>query len=100
MVNNKNNLIPNGAKPLQEKAFAYGEVTGHSHSLQGAIGTDFQIYEKDGVRFCEMKKPSIELRHEEHLPQTIRKTDFPKGMEIRIVQEYDHFAEEARDVLD
>lgn len=94
------NLIPAGAKPLNEKAFAYGEVTGHSHSLQGVTGTDFQIYEKDGVRFCKLKTDKIELRHEEHHPQTIEKSDFPLGMEIKIVQEYDHFAEEARDVLD
>ena len=96
----KDNLIPRDAQSLQEKAFAYGEVTGHSHSLQGVVGTDFQIYEKNGVRFCELKKESVELRHEEHHPQTLKKSEYSKGIEVNIVREYDHFAEEARRVLD
>ena len=96
----KNNLIPTGAKALNEKAFAYGEVTGHSHSLSGVIGQDFQIYEKGGVRFCELKKDNIELRHEEHNTQTLKKSDYSKGMQINIVQEYDHFLEESREVID
>ena len=95
-----NNLIPTDAKALEEKAFAYGEVTGHSHSLQGTVGTDFRIYEKNGVRFCELKNDSVELRHEEHNPQTLKKSDYAQGVEINIVREYDHFAEEARFVLD
>ena len=95
-----NNLIPTDATTLSEKAFAYGEVTGHSHSLQGSVGTDFQIYEKEGVRFCELKSEAVELRHEEHHPQILKKSDYSQGVEIRIVREYDHFVEEARVVID
>lgn len=96
----KDNLIPTEAKPLQEKAFAYGEVTGHSHSLQGNVGENFQIYEIDGVRFCELKSDVVELRHEEHHPQSLKKSDYSKGVEIGIVREFDHFAEEVRRVFD
>ena len=93
------NLIPKNAKPINEKAFAYGEVTGHSHSLIGVVGKDFQIYELDGIRFCELKK-DVELKHEEHDSQILTKSMFAQGIEIRIVREYDHFLEESRKVLD
>lgn len=95
----KNNLIPTNAKPVDENHLALGEVTGHGHRLQGAIGQDFQIYTKDGVRFCQLNS-NVELKHEEHNTQLLQKDMFPKGMEIQVVREYDHFAEEARDVLD
>ena len=99
-MKNNNLLIPETAQPTDEKVLAYGEVTGHSHALQGAVGRDFQIYTIGGVKFCELKTSKVELRHEEHEPQILRKTDFPQGIEINIVREYDHFEEEARNVID
>lgn len=93
-------LIPKGAKPTNECALAYGEATGHSHSLQGVVGEDFQIYEVDGVKFCELKKPEVKLKHEEHNPIVLKQCNFPQGMVVDIVSEYDHFAEEARPVID
>lgn len=93
------NLIPKTAAKVAQNHLALGEVTGHGHRLQGAIGQDFQIYEKDGIRFCELKT-DVELKHEEHHPQLLRKSAFAKGMEIQIVREYDHFLEESRQVLD
>ena len=70
---------------------AEGEVTGHCH----AICDEVQLVEVDGVLY--MKNDSqVELQHEEH-----GNIDVPAGIwEVGIVQEYDHFEEEARNVAD
>lgn len=91
----KNTAIPSGSQrvPGTKGGFvlAKGEATGHSH----VIKDDIEMYEKDGVLYIRADKPVI-VFHEEHQPLEI-----PQGTyEIRIVREYDPFAEEARKVLD
>lgn len=55
----------------------------------------FRIFEYLGEKYIEIVEPT-ELRHEEHRPITI-----PEGYyKIEIVREYDHFAEESRQVMD
>lgn len=78
-----------GAKKLEKAILAYGEHTGHYHE---AHGDGVALYE-DGV----LEAPhGAEVTHQEHAPITVP----PGTYERSIVQEYDHFAEEARNVAD
>jgi|SRR3972149_2246018 len=61
------------------RVLAYGEVTGHSHVLDGEI----QYYENNGTIICQIEEGV--LVHEEH-----GNIDFPKGTYMVIKQrEYD-----------
>ncbi len=70
---------------------AEGEATGHAHR----VGNNIDLYEDGGVRYINSKE-TFTVEHEEHGAITIEKGAY----EIGIVQEYDHFAEEARNVAD
>jgi len=74
---------------LDRAILAHGEVTGHFHEAHGA-GVAFY---DDGV----LEAPQgAEVTHQEHATVTL-----PPGNYVRsIVVEYDHFAEEARQVVD
>lgn len=76
-------------KKLDRPILAQGESTGHFHE---AHGDGVALYD-DG----ELEAPyGAKVTHQEHAPITIR-----PGTYIRsIVREYDHFAEEARNVAD
>jgi hypothetical protein len=76
-------------KKLERAILAHGEVTGHYHEARGS-GVAF--YE-DGV----LEAPhGAEVTHQEHAPVMV-----PPGTYQRsIVQEYDHFLEEAKAVRD
>ena len=95
--------IPDGKRePKPKLVLAYGEVTGHKHQI---------VYPQ--IETVKAPKPQIEffsvggkdyvsapfaftVRHEEHGP-----IEVPAGnYEVKIVREYDHFTEEARDVQD
>lgn len=66
-------------------------VTGHCHKLNNG-----KLYRsKEGVRYVESAGKAT-LTHEEHNPIKV-----PKGFyEVKTVQEYDHFEEESRNVID
>jgi len=70
---------------------AEGEATGHAHR----VADDIELFEKEGTLYIN-SKGGFTVEHEEHKPITIEKGTY----EIGIVQEYDHFAEEARRVAD
>ena len=76
-------------KKLEQAILAHGEHTGHFHE---AHGDSVALYD-DGT----LEAPSgAEVTHQEHAPVTI-----PPGTYQRsIVQEFNHFAEEARNVAD
>lgn len=83
--------IPKGAKAKKGKTLAEGEHTGHSHVAEAEV----ELFEKDGVLYMSAPNGTT-VRHEEHKPVNV-----PAGVyEIGIVQEYDHFKEEARNVAD
>lgn len=89
--------MPADAKKVQARprgfVLADGEVTGHAHVIDKVA--DIEFVEKDGMFYIRNEKP-VTVRHEEHKPVTI-----PAGIwRVRGVQEYDHFAEEARRVAD
>lgn len=82
----------------------YGEHTGHKHALQfrheaqrDTACAQWEMFKdkNSGTRYLKVSEPT-DLSHEEHNTITIP----PGEYEIGIVQEYDHFAEEARQVQD
>ena len=76
-------------KKLPKAILAHGEHTGHFHE---AIGDGVALYE-DGV----LEAPNgAEVQHQEHKPVTLP----PGNYDRLIVQEFDHLAEEARQVRD
>lgn len=87
--------IPKGAKKTELKGgvVQYGEATGHKHALDGDGYEYFETPKKE--RYLRVATPTM-LRHEEHAPIEIP----PGEYRIGIVREYDHFAEEARNVVD
>lgn len=76
---------------------AFGESTGHLHEV---LGEGVACYEDDAGRLYVTAEQEGQLTHQEHHTQPIPVT--PPGMAWRrdIVQEYDHFAEEDRNVAD
>ena len=88
--------IPPDAKKIKRKngrlILAEGEATGHAHAITmlGAM-----LLQKDNNLFLKTTKET-EIVHEEHNTITIPIGNFI----IRRVLEYDHFAEEAKVVMD
>lgn len=83
--------IPVGAKQVNKRPLAFGEITGHSHQ----IVEDVEMYEKDGILYLRALE-TVNLKHEEHRSLALPPGDYQVG----IVQEYDPFKEEARNVRD
>lgn len=79
-------------KKLKHKILAEGEHTGHKHQLTIGEG---ELYEDDGTLYLHCETKCV-ITHEEHGKVTVPIGDYKIG----IVREYDHFAEEARNVQD
>jgi hypothetical protein len=80
-------------KKLDHLTLAKGEATGHHHTITKG---DAELYEHEGTLFLQVQSDEAELTHQEH--KTII---LPKGTyEIGIVKDYDHFSEEAKNVVD
>ncbi len=70
---------------------ARGEATGHAHSVADGI----ELFSLGGALFCHAGAP-FTILHEEHKPITV-----PAGTyQVRRVREYDHFSDEALEVMD
>ena len=89
--------IPQDAKPIMATNRGYilalGEATGHAHRLEDI--ENVEMLEKDGKFFIRIKQPAM-LVHEEHKSIMVD----PGMWEVGKVMEYDHFLEEARNVID
>lgn len=85
-------VIPAGAKETKRKVLAEGEVTGHAHRVTG----DARLFELGDRLLMRIGQGNAKVIHEEHKEITIPPGDY----EVRKVIEYDHFAEEAREVQD
>ena len=84
--------IPKGAKKLPHRTLALGEATGHSHV---AVAEDVTLFELNRVLYARVPN-GTEVVHQEHRPVRVPPGDYTIG----IVREYDHFTEEAREVVD
>jgi hypothetical protein len=84
--------IPTAATRIAGRVLAEGEATGHKHLAEAL---DVQLFLYDGILF--MRAPvGTTVVHEEH-----RVLEIPPGdYQIGTVREYDHFGEQARDVID
>ena len=81
---------PNHAKGI---VLADGEISGHLHLIED---TDVvTLFEDNGRKYLKIDEPAS-VSHDEHKTIEMDAGEY----EIRIVQEYDHFAEEAREVRD
>ena len=84
--------IPAGATETGNRVLAEGEATGHKHVAEA---DDVRLFRHEGKLFMRAPK-GTSVVHEEH-----RVLEIPAGdYEIGIVREYDHFAGEARRVID
>jgi hypothetical protein len=91
--------IPEGATKKEGGILQHGERTGHAHRLF-PVETElkrpaFQLYEKDGELFAEIKAPTA-LRHEEHKEILLS----PGAYRVGIIREYDPFEKVIRNVQD
>ena len=77
---------------LAHKRLAEGEATGHAHV---AVADDVVIYEEGETIYLDAPT-GTEIAHEEHATVTLP----PGTYRVRKVREFDHFAEEARNVQD
>jgi hypothetical protein len=80
-------------KKLNHLTLAEGEVSGHHHTITKG---EAELYEHEGTLFLRVTGEEADLTHQEHNTITLPKGDY----EVGIAQEYDHFAEEARNVAD
>lgn len=86
--------LPKTATKIDDPVLAHGEATGHKHQLHG---DGFTVYENPATRRKHLRivRPTA-LRHEEHKEIMLPPGDY----EVSGVREYDHFDEEARQVVD
>ena len=78
---------------LEHLTLETGEVTGHAHRISSGLA---ELFENGSTKYLKVLSDTAELTHEEHGTITI-----PKGFyRVRKVREYDHFSEEARNVID
>lgn len=87
--------IPAGAKRIKTNVLAQGEHTGHAHSVLEPELCNLKAYEYQGKIYIK-GDGSIPVDHQEHFAQVVE----PQEYVIERVQEFDHFAEEARQVAD
>lgn len=89
----KHQSVPAEAKRLDHKRLAEGETTGHFHAATAEDAAVFDL--GDGVLVLEAPS-GTDVEHQEHGTVAL-----PPGLYDRhIVREYDHAAEEARQVVD
>src|SRR6185437_1636849 len=85
-------VMPTGTAPVKEATgriiLAYGEATGHHHSLKASVGN---LFEREGKRYLRMDIDAP-LEHQEHAPILI-----PRGT-YHVVIQREYSPEAIRDV--
>lgn len=93
MKERKQNAIPTSAKRIDHMKLAEGSATGHSHAVVGDGAALFDL----GNEAMVLDAPNgAVIQHEEHQAITLPPAIYDRS----IVREYDHAAEEARQVVD
>lgn len=88
--------VPEGAKAVKTSGkiiLAEGEATGHAHAITQV--EKCETFTLADALFIRCNAPVV-VTHEEHGNVTLD----PGVWRVGIVREYDHFAEEARKVID
>ena len=85
--------IPADVVPAKDNILAEGEATGHMHRLSGS---DVEVLQLGDKLFARVRSGDAKVTHEEHDTIALPPGDYQIGR----VQEFDHFAEEARNVAD
>jgi hypothetical protein len=80
-------------KKLNHKTLATGEATGHHHTITEG---DAELYEHEGTMYLKVNSEEATITHQEHKTVTLPKGDYI----VKRVREFDHFAEEAKNVQD
>jgi len=80
-------------KKLDHLTLAKGEATGHHHTITDG---DAELFEHERTLYLRVNSNEATVTHQEHSAVTIPKGDY----QVEIVKEYDHFAEEVRNVRD
>lgn len=89
--------IPDVAKRREgDMILAEGDVTGHAHRVSCPEGVEAELLELGDKLFLRIIGGDASVVHEEHKEITIPAGEY----EISRVQEFDHFAQEARTVAD
>jgi hypothetical protein len=90
--------LPKGVKGklLTELVIAFGETTGHNHTLTAEPETKFKVVEtSDGTRYFVLNK-TAQLTHPEHKTITVLPGVYVQGQE----REKDWFSLSVRKVVD
>lgn len=77
---------------LDHLILAHGE-SGHTHQLVDGLG---KLIMMDNIMHLKIFSETARLKHEEHRDIELKKGNYKIGR----VLEYDHFEEEAREVID
>lgn len=88
----RKSTIPDEAKKKANNHLAEGEVTGHFHAAHGG---GVAVLEHQGAVILDAPNGAT-IDHQEHKTVSIPAGEY----DVDIVQEYDHFEEEARKVRD
>lgn len=86
-----------GKKLTHDGSFilAYGEATGHNHTISVARPEDLEIVQTDGGYILTLKSEGV-IRHQEHLPIVLPPGKYRSGHE----REKDWFSLSTRKVID
>lgn len=94
----KLSCLPNGLQKVQPQNRKYilaeGEATGHAHVIPNLTKCDVYA-DSDGNLFLDVRS-TVELRHEEHATQRVKRGTYRVGR----VREIDPFSEEIERVRD
>jgi len=87
------NAIPSGAEPKRHLILAEGEITGHSHRVDGGPALAELFQAEDGI-YLDVRAASVRVLHEEHEPVTL-----PSG-KYRVWRQREYTPAEIRTVRD
>jgi hypothetical protein len=92
---NRDKLPKTKEKIIENGIIREGEVTGHKHQIIGPPSATLFI--TAGIMYLDAPEGAI-YQHDDHHKNIVPPLDTP--WEVKVVREFDHFEEEAREVTD